>query len=739
MHDLENETREMAQAAQQTIMTLQQIIDEKQVEQDNKENKNAELRKDLSDKLQDLKTREWEIEKLKRKVTEMEKEKHIQDAQTSIKILDRIQRMDAKELEMMVVEYERKINGLTQSLASCEESNRDLLHRLREQKLKVAKLENDQIKVEGDEEIDKLKHDICGLTGALKKKNSELVNMKNMICDLKEELMKAGEDRLCEEDDLRKKICSAENQNNHEDERRGEMKKKLEDMARKFKEKNKIIEKMKLQIKEMSETKLKDHALKEQSMITEDKQRKEINKLRDEAKSHGAAIKNTGSSAGINSKVPNKNSSTDELSRKKYDYGAGIQDKNQKGQTLSDFQMKKRIEMLQQENWNLKEKAQKGFFDTTGCMKPPQEKFNFESLDEYLNKIRDYLLTYNPHVKFYDLIRPADKKNTGKVPVNDLISQLNSQGIKFQERHQVGEKSLTQFQLKDTSLVADKGYEHIDYLALHNRIHNQRNLELHYNPGGESDSNTSKIDTKKHDSFNKRPVNYLNDKKPKASETHLTEKNFETLRNKNKQLEKEIESLTRQCTSWKDQAKRLEQDLQMQANNMTRPGLSNMMNPQQIGGMNSSQMGMSLDMMKELEDKLTSQNFEKERMEKTRNAEIRDLASQLKDRDEEISYQISQNKMQSNKIDNIMSQNLTPNQLSEEWRSEKDHQISTLMVKLENSRDREKLMYDKNKGLEREVLELNYRSEESQNMIDKMNRKIRDLELTYTNKLQGAY
>jgi len=95
--------------------------------------------------------------------------------------------------------------------------------------------------------------------------------------------------------------------------------------------------------------------------------------------------------------------------------------------------------------------------------------------------------------------------------------------------------------------------------------------------------------------------------------------------------------------------------------------------------------------------------------------------------------------MQSNKIDNIMSQNLTPNQLSEEWRSEKDHQISTLMVKLENSRDREKLMYDKNKGLEREVLELNYRSEESQNMIDKMNRKIRDLELTYTNKLQGAY
>jgi len=77
MHDLENETREMAQAAQQTIMTLQQIIDEKQEEVDSKEKKNAELRKELSDKLQDLRTREWEIEKLKRKVTEMDKEKNI--------------------------------------------------------------------------------------------------------------------------------------------------------------------------------------------------------------------------------------------------------------------------------------------------------------------------------------------------------------------------------------------------------------------------------------------------------------------------------------------------------------------------------------------------------------------------------------------------------------------------------------------------------------------------------------
>lgn len=738
MHDLENETREMAQAAQQTIMTLQQIIDEKQQELDSRESKITEMRKALGDNLQDLRTRELDIEKLKRKVSDMEKEKNILDAQTSMKILDRVQRMDAKELEMMVVEYERKINGITQSLASCEESNRDLLHRLREEKLKVAKLENDQIKIENDEEIDKLKSDINGLTGALKKKSAELVNMKNIVNDLKEELMKAGDERLLYEEDLRKKIISAENTNNHEDERRGEMRKKLEDMARKFKEKNKMMEKMKKQIQDMNELKEKDKISKDQMIASEDKQRKEINRLRDEIKSQSEQIKRGGAPTGLgaNVKVPKGLSRPDEVTRKNYDYGVGIQEKKMTGASLTEFQMKKRIEMLQEENWNLKQKNSNDFFDKEGCIKAPEEKFNFESLEEYLEKIRDYMKIYNPLVKFYDLIRPADKKNTGKVPVSDLISQLNAQGIKFQERHQVGEKSLTQFLLRDNILVDDKRYEHIDYLALHNKINNYAFHEMHHNPGGEPDS---KIDHKKIDSLNKRPVNYLADKKPKASDSHLTEKNFETLRNKNKQLEKEIESLMRQCQSWKDQAKRFENELQNQANNVTRPGLSNMMNTQQIGGMNSSNMGMSLDMMKELEDKLTSQNFEKEKMEKKKDAYIRDLQTQLKDKDEEVVYLISQNKMQSTKIDNIMQQNLTPNQLSEEWRSEKDHQISNLMVKLENSRDREKLMYDKNKGLERENLELNYKVEESHNMIDKLNRKNRDLELTYTNKLQGAY
>jgi len=69
--------------------------------------------------------------------------------------------------------------------------------------------------------------------------------------------------------------------------------------------------------------------------------------------------------------------------------------------------------------------------------------------------------------------------------------------------------------------------------------------------------------------------------------------------------------------------------------------------------------------------------------------------------------------------------------MGDEWRNEKEHTISSLMVKLENVRDREKLMHDKAKGLEKENLELNYQSQEHGNMMEKLNRRIRELEDTY--------
>ena len=60
--------------------------------------------------------------------------------------------------------------------------------------------------------------------------------------------------------------------------------------------------------------------------------------------------------------------------------------------------------------------------------------------------------------------------------------------------------------------------------------------------------------------------------RPTGPDSLLTEKNFQTLRSKNQDLEKEVESLRRQCQTWKDQATRLEEELLRQANNVTRPG-----------------------------------------------------------------------------------------------------------------------------------------------------------------------
>jgi predicted RNase H-like nuclease (RuvC/YqgF family) len=72
--------------------------------------------------------------------------------------------------------------------------------------------------------------------------------------------------------------------------------------------------------------------------------------------------------------------------------------------------------------------------------------------------------------------------------------------------------------------------------------------------------------------------------------------------------------------------------------------------------------------------------------------------------------------------------------MGDEWRNEKEHTISTLMIKLENVRDREKLMHDKAKGLEHENLELNYQRQEHDNVVEKLNRRVRDLEDTYLDR-----
>jgi hypothetical protein len=173
MNELQNDTKQMAEAAHATIQTLQTIIDEKTVELDRRDGIIEKLREDLGEAKTDLVSKNSFIERLKRERDESEKTKAILDGVHSMTILDRLQRMTNKELEMVIIEYETKINTLTSQLTDCEASNRELVGRLREVKMEKAKVENSMIKLGSDAELDALVRDKIILEETLKKKNKE--------------------------------------------------------------------------------------------------------------------------------------------------------------------------------------------------------------------------------------------------------------------------------------------------------------------------------------------------------------------------------------------------------------------------------------------------------------------------------------------------------------------------------------------------------------------------------------
>lgn len=191
--------------------------------------------------------------------------------------------------------------------------------------------------------------------------------------------------------------------------------------------------------------------------------------------------------------------------------------------------------------------------------------------------------------------------------------------------------------------------------------------------------------------------------------------------------------MLREVKYWKDRMKKMENE---ESSNI---GGSMRLN----SGFGGPPMGMSQPMasqgdnlryIKDLDEKLNEVVTQKARSEAKKDLEIRDLEKILTDRNEEILYLTNQNGLQRQRLEGIMSGKLTNGQMGDEWRNEKEHTISTLMIKLENVRDREKLMHDKAKSLEHENLELNYQRQEHDNVVEKLNRRVRDLEDTYLDR-----
>ena len=757
VNELEAETKEMALAAQATIQTLQGIIEEKTEELDRRDRTIDSLRNELSQKIQMYKESELGADRQRRDKSDLEREKMSIAGTSSMKVLERVSAMGQKELERLVMDYEGRLKMLSDELSECEISNQELITKLRETRLEMAKMENSMVKQSKDDEQTVLKREVFALEEVNKKKNKEQIKQKKLTEELKKELIQNAEERVVQEDVLTKNIMK-DNQSIGEVEARLKiMTNKYQELSNKIKAANKTIEGLK---QEEIKSREKQNGLLEQNsklMNTSAKQRTEVEKLRKEngelrAKNRTAAQALPKPNEPIINTGPNGRRVE---SAKQGPNRPGQKTPDQDSQALKS--LKENILFLEEENKGLKNKLTPEFIDGEGNQ-VSVDTMSYENLPAMYKGIKDYMQYFNPRGNLHSILKMGDKNLQGVMPKAILLDQLEQAGIRFKERDR------NNFQ---DWVPADK-YDCVDYLEMYYQIHGKASKNSDKTDGGVSTNKKGQGTPVKEKDYD---VNIIpphltklqNEGRKSVYEGRSNrgsvldpnaERNLETMKNKVKALEDENVRLEKQVGSWKEKALKAEAEDFDRSNrqSMLRNNLGVNGQPSErvsqfggrstlggMGGDDAKENGAMLRMIRELEDKLNQTIADKEHLRKSKDFEITDLMEELRQKEHEIAMLTTESRNQRQQISNILSDKLSNVQQVEEKDKEKEFVIASLMQKLENARDREKLMHDKAKNLEKENLELNYVKENFDNKIEKLNRRIRELEDSYMNKANDAY
>jgi Ca2+-binding EF-hand superfamily protein/chromosome segregation ATPase len=243
--DLENKTREIAQAAQHTVMTLQQMLEEKSHLVAEKEKKIDMLRNDLSDKAKELSRVELENENLRRQISVGERNRMSVEQVTAIRTIEKLAKMDAKEIEKMVVNYEQKLQILAEQLTEAEKVNKDLLHKLRVSRGEKASLENAKTTEANLQDIDRTKKDLAEMTELYKKKALEVKRLNGVLSTYAKDLEDMKGEVTKNKVEESQKLIVAKNENGHYEEKISVLTSKFKTLQEDYSKDKKIIQDLK--------------------------------------------------------------------------------------------------------------------------------------------------------------------------------------------------------------------------------------------------------------------------------------------------------------------------------------------------------------------------------------------------------------------------------------------------------------------------------------------------------------
>lgn len=707
INDLETKTRDIAQAAQHTVVMLQTIIEEKNQLIHEKEHKIDRLQAELADKSKQLSKLELDNEFLQKKQAIEDRARMNVEQYTALKTIDKMSKMDLKDTQKVIADYENKLKLLADQLIEAEAVNKELMQTLRTNKAELNHVKDNKSLSENILEIEKLKKDHQTMTNMYKKKCLEVKN-------LNEVLMKYTKDLEAKQDEISKirveeghKLIAVKNEGGNYEEKIAVLSKKYTTVSEQLKEEKKQLQEFK-----KSEIKFNERIAElndKLSKLTEanTKLKDENAKLAAKKLTAGAPVPQSPAPSAA-SKRPTSVQRNPQPSSTNLPAlpASSLRPAARSGEAdeREVAELKEERRQLLEEVADLRRKQAAGpgtqdFIDEDGHLYL-QGAMSFKSLDEVVAVLRRFQEHAGPKLNYFAVLKRADPRRIGCAPADKIFAELDSVGARFSDRN----KRIVQEHLpKDAGGLVD--YKALCYLVA----------------GGRKDFTVGVNREDLAPQVRDKPLRPQKD----ASGVHtaVLDKNLDLLKKKLLDKEKEVAELTKQLRNWKQTALGYEAELKEKTN----AGRGRLEKGSTVENVIKLNRGENLKQIQDLEEQIRTlkkdMKFEVDKREQL----IKEVQEDLSRRTYEMTLAHSEVQNLRGQLARLTGAKLAPEQLQAEREKEKELLVASLMERLEKSRKAEEELRNKLRSIERENIDLKHVKEGIDTKLENLNRELREL------------
>lgn len=696
LNDMESKTRDIAQAAQHTIATLQGLLEEKDHLLNDRETTIENLRKELTEKNKELRRIDIDNERMRKESNMNERNRLTTEQFSSLKAIQKLQNMDQRELEKLIIGYENKLGILADQLTSAEESNRELAQKLRNAKSLKAQNEISDVHNHSMNELDLMKKENKNLKEMYKKSQSQLMSFKEVVKNYKDDLLKKDGEIVLTNKTSEEKLLMTKNEGSEAEARIAALTKKYSELNDQLKEKNKLVQE------------LKQNEIRSREKVTE------LNEANNKLSAANTKLKDDNSKLMVaNAKKPA--STTTVESSKRPASGIMKKDDPSKNKKMASNEerditvLNEKVKMLHEENLALRTKAKPEFIDDEGFL--VADTMFFRNIEEIYAVIRKYLAYMGPQTNLFAIMRRADSKDMGVAPMNMVLQELESSGIKFKDRDR-------------TKFIEEAPKDHlgnIDYRIFYYKVKQIQDQEaVCKRDGGSGEGNLFSAKNKTTAGLSKDTIK---GKDQNNINTLALDKNVDLLKKKLIEKQAELDQMQQLLTSWRKKALTYEEELKDKGNNSI----------SKTYGVNSTlearlgRKGEEIKQIRELEDQIRLLQKELKYEIDKREIVIREQQEDLQRKSNENTMNESEARSLRAQLERLLNSKISKDQIIEEKEKERDMMIASLKEKLEKSRKVEEEVKTKMRAIERENLDLKHIKDGIDTRLEGLNREIREL------------